>query len=230
MAALPLPLVSALRPTPLAHADYPRYRALYADPRVAAPTGLPALADEAEARRWFHAALALAPEQGRIMALRLGGQGALAGVLRLTDWDRGAGVLTLGYALSPEWWGRGLMRECLAEVLPWLFDGGLGAPLHRIQGWVLSDNHPSRRLLAKLGFTHEGTLRGVFRHGASRHDVCAYGLLIGDRSAAMPAHQTAYAPDGGASTTESPKPEPFCQSRSHPHPSHSSPMQGAQRS
>lgn len=181
MAALPLPLARGrLRPDTLAAADYPRYRALYADPRVAHPTGLPALVDEAAARRWFDAALALPPEQGRILALRQPGLSALCGVLRLTDWDRHAGVLTLGYTLSPELWGRGLMHECLAGTLPWLLSGGLGAPLHRVQAWVLPHNQRSRRLLGRLGFVHEGTLRGLFRHQDGRHDVCAYGLLAAD--------------------------------------------------
>ncbi|SUX56088.1 GNAT family N-acetyltransferase [Chromobacterium vaccinii] len=190
MAALPLPLNSAgLRLDQLAAADYPRYRALYGDPRVAGPCGLASGGEDA-LRTWFDAARSLPPSQGRAYALRHAGQERLAGVLRLTDWERRAGHLTLSYTLCPTLWGRGLMAGCLSPLLPWLFAGGLGEPIHRVQAWVLSGNQRSRRLLASLGFQHEGTLRGMLRLADGRHDICAYGLLAADLPNSQPLCQS----------------------------------------
>ncbi|MHA7000650.1 GNAT family N-acetyltransferase [Aeromonas schubertii] len=187
MAALPLSLSRRpLYPDTLVEADYPAYRALYADPRVALLTGLPARMEESAARRWFDNALALPAGQGRISALRQEGESTLCGVVRLTDWEQGAGIITLGYALSPRLWGEGLMQNCLSGLLPSLFAGALGHPLHRVQSWVQADNHRSRRLLERLGFRHEGTLRGLFRNEQGHHDICAYGLLCDDPTQRAP--------------------------------------------
>ena len=188
MATLPLLGKVRLQPDLLTEVDYPSYRALYADTRVASPTGLPSLVDEASARRWFDSAMALPPAQGRILALRLAGEPQLVGVLRLTEWDQTAGVITLGYALAPRLWGQGLMNECLYALLPWLLNAGLGKPIHRIQAWVLSSNNRSRHLLSGLGFVHEGTLRGLFHQEGGHHDICAYGLLAADKRVTRIAH------------------------------------------
>ncbi len=188
MATLPLLDKVRLQPELLTEADYPSYRALYADPRVAPATGLPTLVEESAARRWFDNALALPAEQGRILALRLAGEPPLVGILRLTEWNQVAGVATLGYALTPRLWGQGLMNECLYALLPWLLAEGLGKPLHRLQAWVLSSNVRSRHLLAGLGFVHEGTLRGLFFQEGGHHDICAYGLLTADKRVTRIAH------------------------------------------
>lgn len=184
MVTLPLPLsqsTARLRLDALCATDYPRYRALYTDARVGRPAGLPTPADESATHAWFNAARTLPAEEGRVFALRPAQSKELIGVLRLTDWEHHACHLTLGYTLSPTAWGKGLMRECLASVLPWLFAGGLGEPIHRIQAWVLTSNTRSRRLLTWLGFQNEGTLRGLFRHPEGHEDVCCFSLLVTDR-------------------------------------------------
>lgn len=177
--------------------DFPAYADLYADPQVALPTGLEVLHGGA-ARDWFDTARELPVQQGRIFALRPRGQSQLCGVLRLTDWDHGAQHITLGYALARRYWGRGWMRACLDEVLPWLLDGGLGERVHRVQAWVLPHNYRSARLLRGAGFQLEGTLRDLFMQDGARHDVQCYGLLTSDlaraaESAGAPARALAAA-------------------------------------
>lgn len=189
MATLPLLDKVRLQPGLLTETDYPSYRALYADPRVAPATGLSTLVEESAARRWFDNALALPAAQGRILALRLAGEPSLVGILRLTEWNQVAGVATLGYALTPALWGQGLMGESLHALLPWLLGESLGKPLHRLQAWVLSSNVRSRHLLAGLGFLHEGTLRGLFFQEGEHHDICAYGLLSADKRVTRAAPQ-----------------------------------------
>ncbi|WP_164931816.1 GNAT family protein [Dyella sp. M7H15-1] len=166
----------------LCDADFESYYTLYADPRVALPTGLQPLGERGAARKWFEQTRDLPAEQGRILALRPQGKRTLIGVLRLTEWDHLAQHVTLGYALTPACWGQGFMYECLAAVLPDVFAGAMTEPVRRVQAWVLVDNRRSSGLLQKLGFRHEGTLRELFHHEGRHCDVQCYGLLRSDNA------------------------------------------------
>jgi [ribosomal protein S5]-alanine N-acetyltransferase len=54
--------------------------------------------------------------------------------------------------------------------------------LHRIQAHTIADNHRSVRLLERLGFRREGTLREFsMEDDLSFHDSAIYGLLRTDR-------------------------------------------------
>lgn len=62
----------------------------------------------------------------------------------------------LGFWLLPEHWGRGYLREAVPAILDHAFTT-LG--LHRIEGFVETQNAPCKRALDRLGFQHEGTMR-----------------------------------------------------------------------
>jgi RimJ/RimL family protein N-acetyltransferase len=62
----------------------------------------------------------------------------------------------------------------VAEVVRYAFDE---LRLDRVQAWVFANNTASKRLLHKLGFTHEGTMRARVRWGAGRVDDEVFGLL-----------------------------------------------------
>lgn len=66
------------------------------------------------------------------------------------------GAKMLGYVLSEEYWGRGLMTECCGAVMEYAFRE-LKIPLLTV--CYYSFNHRSRRVIEKLGFRYEGTLR-----------------------------------------------------------------------
>ncbi|MGY1519403.1 GNAT family N-acetyltransferase [Luteimonas sp. A482] len=80
----------------------------------------------------------------------------------------------VGYALHPDWWGRGLATEAVALALDWGFHR-LG--LHRIEADIDPRNEASRRLLAGLGFRREGLLRQRFLIDGSASDSEIFGLL-----------------------------------------------------
>lgn len=61
----------------------------------------------------------------------------------------------LGYKLSENACHQGYMQEALSFLIP-VFMEELN--LHRIEAYVQPDNHPSVRLLTKLGFLEEGYL------------------------------------------------------------------------
>lgn len=72
----------------------------------------------------------------------------------------------VGYSLSREYWGQGLMTEALSAVIAETFRT---LRLHRIEAMHFTDNPASGRVMAKCGMQHEGHLReriyckGVFR-------------------------------------------------------------------
>jgi ribosomal-protein-alanine N-acetyltransferase len=83
----------------------------------------------------------------------------------------------LGYELAHRWWGQGLMPEAAAAVVDYGFTV-LG--LHRIEAGVLVGNQPSVRVLDKLGFREEGTLRHYLYLKGRFQDVRWFGLLHPD--------------------------------------------------
>jgi len=78
--------------------------------------------------------------------------GAFHGVGLLLPMPEGDDV-EVGYRLARRSWGRGLATEAAAALIEHAF-ARLALP--RVVAVVYPDNQPSRRVLSKLGFTHEG--------------------------------------------------------------------------
>lgn len=97
----------------------------------------------------------------------------------------------VGYALRPQWWGRGFAQEMLRLALAHAFDTMV---LHRIEADIDPDNTASCRLVERMGFTREGLLRERWRVGGGVQDTALYGLLAREwhkrsRAASSPARQ-----------------------------------------
>ena len=83
-------------------------------------------------------------------------------------------TMELGYWLAEPFWGRGLAVEACRAVLTHAF---AACEPERIQARVIDGNDPSRRVLEKLGFSYEGTMRSsLFRRGRFE-DVMYFSLL-----------------------------------------------------
>jgi len=80
----------------------------------------------------------------------------------------------IGYALARDAWGQGVMQEAMAAVVAYAFES---FGLHRLEADTDPRNAASRRLLERLGFTLEGTLRERWRVGDEISDTAFYGLL-----------------------------------------------------
>ena len=62
----------------------------------------------------------------------------------------------IGLWLLPKFWGQGIMRE----AMPLICDYGFKElEIHRIEGFVETDNLNCKRAMAKLDFNHEGTMK-----------------------------------------------------------------------
>ena len=62
----------------------------------------------------------------------------------------------LGYWLSEDYWGRGILTEVVAAFTPWAMNQ---FNLTRIDAWVFHWNPASARVLEKAGYTREALLR-----------------------------------------------------------------------
>lgn len=62
----------------------------------------------------------------------------------------------IGFWLLPEFWGQGIMKEAMPLICDFGFDQ-LG--LHRIEGFVESENVNCKNAMAKLDFQHEGKMK-----------------------------------------------------------------------
>jgi len=96
--------------------------------------------------------------------------------LVVSNWDHG--LAEVGYALSTNWQGQGLMPRALAILLDDLFTH---TRLERIEARCAVDNEGSQRVLTKVGFEREGRLRSYFRLHGRRVDNFLYAVLRGDR-------------------------------------------------
>ena len=80
----------------------------------------------------------------------------------------------MGAAINRQYWDRGITTDAGELVLEYAFKV---LDLERIQADVLASNIGSIRVLEKLGFQREGTLRGYRIIDGERRDGHIYGLL-----------------------------------------------------
>lgn len=87
------------------------------------------------------------------------------------------GRCSVGYWLAPPYWRQGIMKEALAAVLNYGFEG-LG--IVKFEADVFVGNVASAALLESLGFQHEGTVRSAVQKRGQWVDEHLYGLLPED--------------------------------------------------
>jgi RimJ/RimL family protein N-acetyltransferase len=104
------------------------------------------------------------------------GQSQLMGTCVLHHLNLAHHRAEVGYSLSPEWWGKGVMSEVVAVELAFAFET-MG--FHSLEAIIDPDNTASRRLLEKLGFVQEAHFReDWFDEAAGRFtDTAIFSLL-----------------------------------------------------
>ena len=80
----------------------------------------------------------------------------------------------IGFWLLPEYWGNGYMTEAMPRLLEFGFQE---LDLHRIEGYVETDNHACRRAMIKLPFELEGVMRDCERKDDRWISVALYAAL-----------------------------------------------------
>lgn len=75
--------------------------------------------------------------------------GTFFGAIGLNDYDKQRSTIEIGYWLIPEFWGRGIVADCLPLVEKYARDH---FQVQDLTAWVERENTSSIKLLAKLGF------------------------------------------------------------------------------
>lgn len=103
--------------------------------------------------------------------------GRMIGTCGYVTYDTEHDKAEIGYALSPAYWGTGLMQEALEALLAFSFEE---QRLARLEARCMPSNFASIKLLSRLGFVHEGTQRAALKIKGQREDIALYGLLTQD--------------------------------------------------
>jgi len=162
-----------LRPITLEDAE--AIHAFKSDPVATRLFGEPPHIDLEQTRRWVLDGIEGTGNSGCVVwAITLRPEGQVIGECCLWNIDHGMKHAELGYELLRAYWKRGLMSEALKAVI----DHGFGEmDLNRIEASPLSINLPSQRVLVRLGFKQEGTLRQRHLFEGEWHDEEWFGLL-----------------------------------------------------
>ncbi len=155
---------------PWTEADKPALYAMWADPLVMAALG--GAVDRAGGDATLARHDGYAPLGFRVTARRE--DGAVIGFAGLKPGAPGTpitGALEIGWVLVRAYWGGGYAREAAAAWLDWAW---AYRPEREIFAITTRDNHPSRRLMERLGMRYEPALD--FVHPEDGGDTVTYRI------------------------------------------------------
>ena len=85
----------------------------------------------------------------------------------------------IGYALRPEFWGKGFMKETMDCLIAFGFQE---LKLHSIEANINPENKSSEQLLSRFGFKKEAYFRENYLFNGKFNDSIIYSLLESDLS------------------------------------------------
>ncbi|MFL6023155.1 MAG: GNAT family N-acetyltransferase [Marmoricola sp.] len=180
---LPTPTLETarLRLRPVSSADAEDLYALHSNAFVLRYWDAPPWTDPARAESFVASSQQLAADGtgARVVVERLG-DGVFLGWCGVSRWNPDYRSASLGYCFAERAWGHGYATEAAGALLDWAFSTW---PLNRVQSETDTRNLASARVLEKLGFQHEGTLREDCVVDGDVSDSWVYGLLRREREA-----------------------------------------------
>ncbi len=114
------------------------------------------------------------PEWGMVYK----GDHRFVGTCGIVSWEPYHGRAELGYALSRDYWGRGLMAEAAGAMISF---GFREMNLNRIEARCIAENTASTRVMEKAGMLCEGTLRQRELIKGEHRDIKIYSILRDER-------------------------------------------------
>jgi len=164
-----------LRLRPFTDADADALFALHSNAYVLRYWDAPPWNERARAGRFIAACLQMADEgTGARLAVDRSSDGAFIGWCSLTRYNPDYRSASLGYCLDDAAWGHGYATEAARALLQWAFDT---LDLNRVQAETDTRNTASARVLEKIGFVREGTLREDCVVNGETSDSWVYGLI-----------------------------------------------------
>jgi ribosomal-protein-alanine N-acetyltransferase len=107
-------------------------------------------------------------------AVALSPGGEVIGSCDLSDIDRHHKRAEVGFLFSRAYWGNGYAREAMNAIVGFAYED---LKLERLWARFHTGNAASQRLLERLGFSREGTLRGHILRGGTRRDCEIYARM-----------------------------------------------------
>lgn len=178
--SLPTPVLETdrLRLRPFDDADADALYALQSDAHVLRYWDSAPWTDRASVARFMAGCRQMADEgSGARVAIERTSDRSFIGWSTFNGWNPGFRSASLGYCLGRSAWGHGYATEAARVLLQWAFDT---LDLNRVQAEADTRNAASARVLVKLGFRHEGTLREDCIVDGVVSDSAVYGLLRRD--------------------------------------------------
>ncbi len=175
--SLPTPTLHTARMQlrPFTGADADALYALHSSADVLRYWDAPPWTEPARAERFITACRQMAEEgSGARLAMDRVSDSSFLGWCSLTRWNPDYRSASLGYCLDAAAWGHGYATEAARSILQWAFDT---LDLNRVQAETDTRNAASARVLEKLGFVREGTLREDCVVNGEVSDSWVYGLL-----------------------------------------------------
>ncbi|MGT2911640.1 GNAT family N-acetyltransferase [Streptococcus cameli] len=108
----------------------------------------------------------------------------LIGDLSVVSLNPKTEAVEIGYILSKDYWGQGLMTEALKRALAFLFDE---VEVNRVVIGHAKENAASGRVIQKAGLHYEGTFRQAVLLKGTLVDLVSYAILKEDYDNQKPA-------------------------------------------
>ncbi|MFC7246987.1 GNAT family N-acetyltransferase [Catellatospora aurea] len=178
--SLPTPTLhtARLRLRPFDDTDADDLFALHSDAEVLRYWDSPPWTEPARAERFLAVCRQLAEEgTGARLVVEHASDGAFLGWCTLNRWNPDFRSASLGYCFGKAAWGHGYATEAARALLEWAY---ATLDLNRVQAEADTRNAASARVLEKLGFVREGTLREDCVVNGDVSDSWVYGLLRGE--------------------------------------------------
>jgi RimJ/RimL family protein N-acetyltransferase len=175
--SLPTPTLrtARLRLRPFSSADADALFALHSNAYVLRYWDSPPWTERARADIFLASCERVAEEgSGARLAIDRVSDDAFIGWCGLTQWNPVFRSASITYCLDDAAWGQGYATEAGRALLQWAFDT---LDVNRIHGEADTRNRASARVLEKLGFAREGTLREDCVVNGDVSDTWVYGLL-----------------------------------------------------
>ena len=83
----------------------------------------------------------------------------------------------IGYVLNPKYWNMGIAAEAAGAVMKFGFEN---LTLNRIEAHYMADNIASRKVMEKIGMTHEGVLRDFMKIKGRYEDIGICSILYAE--------------------------------------------------
>ena len=145
------------------------------DPRVMRYFGRPLMQTVSEAQQFVTETQAMfAQNEGIQWAISLLQEPKMIGTITIWKIDRTNHRGEIGYLLSPDFQGAGLMSEALHAIIKYAFKT---LQLHSLEANVNPDNAASINLLERNGFVREAYFRENFYFEGNFEDSAIYSLI-----------------------------------------------------